>query len=432
MAKVSFTAGRVSGHACPMGKSQAFLWDSDAPGLGLRATPSGAKAYIFQAKLHGATLRVTIGDPRSWTIEKARKEARRLQTVVDSGKDPREEAAAERAAHEARKREELRQDATVATAWTTYLAAQRSKWSERHYQDHLNLSQTGGATKRRGAGMTVPGPLAALMPLTLTDLSAANISVWLEKEAQSRPTNAEQSYRKLRAFIRWCGERPEFSALVPPDAYNARSVRDAVPRPKAKDDCLQREQLTAWFGAVRSIGNPIIAAYLQALLITGARREEMAALKWADVDFQWRSLALSDKVEDSGRVIPLTPYLASLLAALPRRNEWVFSSLTSSDGKIAEPRLAHNRATTVAGLPHVSLHGLRRSFGTLSEWVEVPVGVVAQIMGHKPSAIAEKHYRRRPLDLLRKWHDNIEAWMLEQAKIACPDSKGANGLRLAN
>ena len=38
-------------------------------------------------------------------------------------------------------------------------------------------------------------------------------------------------------------------------------------------------------------------------------------------------------------------------------------------------------------------------------------------MGHKPSAIAEKHYRRRPLDLLRMWHVKIEAWMLEQAGI---------------
>ena len=38
-------------------------------------------------------------------------------------------------------------------------------------------------------------------------------------------------------------------------------------------------------------------------------------------------------------------------------------------------------------------------------------------MGHKPSALAEKHYRRRPLDLLRMWHAKIEAWILEQAGI---------------
>jgi hypothetical protein len=38
-------------------------------------------------------------------------------------------------------------------------------------------------------------------------------------------------------------------------------------------------------------------------------------------------------------------------------------------------------------------------------------------MGHKPSAIAEKHYIQRELDLLHLWHVKIEAWILEQAGI---------------
>ena len=95
----------------------------------------------------------------------------------------------------------------------------------------------------------------------------------------------------------------------------------------------------------------------------------------------------------------------------------MFSSPTAADGNLAEPRIAHNDALAAAGLPHLTLHGLRRSFGTLCEWVEVPVGIVAQIQGHAPSAIAEKHYRRRPLDLLRKWHDTIEAWIIKQAGV---------------
>lgn len=182
-----------------------------------------------------------------------------------------------------------------------------------------------------------------------------------------------------------------------------------------------------WLGRSK---NPVISAYLQALLLTGTRREEMAALKCAGVDFQWRSLRVADKVETvTDRVIPLTTYPASLLAALPRRNEWVFSSPAAADGKIAEPRIAHNQVLAAAGLPHVTLHGLRRSFGTLSEWCEVPVGVVAQIMGHTASALAEKHYRRRPLDLLRNWHDKIEAWMLEQAGIDFKPEQ-APGLRV--
>jgi len=47
----------------------------------------------------------------------------------------------------------------------------------------------------------------------------------------------------------------------------------------------------------------------------------------------------------------------------------------------------------------------------------LPLGVKtgAQTQGHKPSAIAEKHYRVRPLDRLTMWHAKIEAWTLEQA-----------------
>ncbi len=74
----------------------------------------------------------------------------------------------------------------------------------------------------------------------------------------------------------------------------------------------------------------------------------------------------------------------------------------------------------------LTLHGLRRSFSTLTEWLEVPTGVVAQIQGHKPSATAEKHYKRRPLDLLRVQHERIEAWILEQAGVSF-DAKAAPG-----
>ena len=48
----------------------------------------------------------------------------------------------------------------------------------------------------------------------------------------------------------------------------------------------------------------------------------------------------------------------------------------------------------------------------------MPAGVVAQLMGHKPSATAEKHYTVRPLDLLRLHHEKIEAWILKEAGVS--------------
>lgn len=100
--------------------------------------------------------------------------------------------------------------------------------------------------------------------------------------------------------------------------------------------------------------------------------------------------------------------------------EWVFVGASGSRAHGRTEPSAQARPAE-AGLPSLTLHGLRRSFGTLAEWTETPVGVVAQIQGHKPSALAEKHpHRRRPLDLLRSWHIKIEAWILEQAGIEQP------------
>ncbi|WP_034949264.1 tyrosine-type recombinase/integrase, partial [Candidatus Accumulibacter cognatus] len=227
------------------------------------------------------------------------------------------------------------------------------------------------------------------------------------------------AFSLLRAFLNWCADRPEYRDQVQADACITRMARDELPKKSAKDDCLQREQLPAWFAAVRQIQNPVIAAYLQTALLIGARREEVAGIRWEDVDFQWKALTIRDKVEGE-RTIPLTPYVAALLAGLPRRNEWVFSSVTAASGRLQEPRIMHNKCLVAAGLPALSIHGLRRSFGTLAEWVECPAGVSAQIMGHKPSATAEKHYRVRPLDLLRMWHTKIEGWILSEAGIEQP------------
>ena len=434
MARVRFTAGRVAGFKCDEGKSQSFLWSSDVPGLAVRATANGAKSYIFQAKLNNRSFRITIGDVKTWGIDEAQAEARRLQVMVDNGDDPRQVKAEKEAAAEARKEEARHAEEPALDIWKIYLEARKPKWSTAHYDYHLTVSQAGGEKRTRGrrkgeSDKTQPGPLVPLLNLPLGEITADKVRQWLKDEAVARPTFARLAFSLLRAFLNWCADRPEYRAYVHADACASRLTRDELPKKAAKDDCLQREQLPLWFEHVRKLHNPVHSAYLQALLLTGARREELAPLKWADVDFQWKSLTIKDKVEGS-RTIPLTPFVASLLAALPRRNDWAFSSPTAASGRLMEPRIGHNKALAAAGLPALSLHGLRRSFGTLAEWVECPAGISAQIMGHKPSATAEKHYRRRPLDLLRSWHVKIEAWILEQAGIEQPDADEKLGLKV--
>ncbi len=446
MARVKLTAGRIASFQCDEGKAQSFLWCGEVQGLAVRATAgSSRKRYIFEAKVKTKTMRKTIGDVTAWSIDEAQAEARRLQVMIDQGLDPRqveaEQAAAGQAEAAALLLQESRETVTVAEAWQAYIKERSAAmsddkpvWGDKHKAHHSYFVQAGGEKRTRGRrpgeeAITRPGILVPLMTMRLIDLDAKAIAAWVEKESARAPTTTAQAFRALRAFLTWCAKQDAYSAAVHADACQSDAVKNKVQKPQVKkNDSLRKAQLRPWFEAMQKIGNPVIASYLQSLLLTGARRNELAALRWADVDFQWKSLTIRDKVEGE-RTIPLTPYVEHLISALPRRNGFVFSSPRAASGRLEEPRNPHNKALTAAALPALSLHGLRRSFGTLSEWVEVPAGIVAQIMGHKPSAIAEKHYIQRELDLLHLWHVKIEAWILEQAGIPQP-AENTKGLVL--
>jgi len=412
--KLKFTTGRVAELVCATGKSQTFFWDISAPGLGLRVTAAGAKSYIFESRVHGKTLRCTIGDIRTWGVAEARNEATRHKALTDQGIDPRERKREAAEADGKKRQEAVRATIKFGDAWAAYLDARAPKWGERHLRDHQMLAKSAG---RDAAGkVLVAGPLEPLMDCRLAEINAAKVRGWLRSEVTARPTQSALAFRLLRAFLNWCAESPVYAGIVSADSCGRRISKDELPKSRPKDDCLQREQLGAWFGAVRTIRNPVISAYLQTLLLIGARREELAELRWDDVDWYWKTLRLGDKVEGE-RIVPLTPYVENLLASLPRANGWVFSSASAKSGRLVEPSIQHRTVCRAAGIPNLTLHGLRRSFATLSEWVECPTGIVAQIMGHKPSAIAEKHYKRRPIDLLRRAHVQLEDWILEEAGL---------------
>ncbi|MEI7431897.1 MAG: integrase family protein, partial [Betaproteobacteria bacterium] len=416
----NFTAGRVAAFQCEAGKNQSIYWDGKTPGLGLRITPAGAKSYIFETRLHGKTLRMTIGDVRTWAIDQAQAEATRLKAMTDKGDDPRQVKAEKLAAIEAKREETKNAEAPALNAWVIYVKARTPRWSARSLIDHQRLTAEGGKPKTRGrkkgeGDKTISGILRPLLALPLAKIDTDRVRAWLKDET-NRPTQANNAFVRLRAFLNWCADRPEYRAHIHANACASRIARDELPKRAAKDDCLQREQLKSWFEKVLAISNPTISAYLQITLLTGARREEVAGMLWKDVDFQWKSIRIADKV-DGERSIPMTPYVESLLADLKRRNEtpparyrildgkkiendlenwkpseWVFQSRRAQSGRLQDPSIQHRAACASAGIVGLTIHGLRRSFGTLAEWVEVPAGVVAQLMGHKPSATAEKHY----------------------------------------
>ena len=439
------SAGLIERLTCPAGVLKAFLRDKDVTGLRVRVTANGAKSFVYEAKLNGKAISRTLGAFPLMSIEEAKDQARELaRTIKNDKQDPREierqqqevkdQAIAAAAAEQARQiKQATAQALTMGEVWAAYIEERKPHWGALHYRDHIDKAKAGGLPSgRRGGGkqLTKPGPLAALMPLPLCDLDQATIEAWAAKEGQTRASSARLAWRLLTVFLTWCAEQPAYAGLVAAkNPAKTKKARESLGKAGTKSDVLQREQLAPWFAAVQQIQNPVIAACLQFLLLSGARLNEVLAMRWDDVNTQWKGIQIRDKVEGT-REIPATPYMLHLMATMPRRNEFVFSSPTSESGCLTEPNNPHTRACNAAGLSGLTLHGLRRSFKSLTEWLEVPVGVVAQIQGHKPSATAEKHYTVRPLELLRVHHERIEGWILEQAGVTFDTAVEPGKLRM--
>lgn len=387
-------------------------------GLGLAVDARGDKAtktFVFETMLNGQNLRITIGKYPTWTIEDAKRRARELKALTDRGVDPRQlDKAAKTKATQQRQLAKA-QKVTFKEAWDAYIAARKNHVTKplaprtvKDLESHLRRSFT---------------------PWHDTPLTNITQDAIKNKHAQLIQNHgnaqANQAMRYLRAVLNWAMNQPEYAVCLPSNPVAALTKDKRWAEVKPNDQCLLKQQLKDWFEAVALIENPVPRAYFQFVLLTGCRREEALSLKWEDVDLRWRSLTFYGTKNGDDRAIPLTNYVLQLVTSLPRRNQWVFSSPTSADGRMREPAKFIKKIAEKTGID-ISSHGLRKSFATLSEWCELPDGAIKQIMGHKPSGVHERHYRHRPLDLLAMIHQRLEDWILVEAgkEIAAVEMPG--------
>ncbi|WP_227604583.1 tyrosine-type recombinase/integrase [Acinetobacter sp. TGL-Y2] len=264
-----------------------------------------------------------------------------------------------------------------------------------------------------------PQPIFELLDLKLSELTRDVFIDWILKNSD-RNTSLLKSFRLTRAFLNWCEDDERYCEIIPKDSYNSKRLKKLLPKPQAKKDCLLKEQLEPWFKEISKIKNEKISFLFNFALITGARKNEILALKWEDIDFKWKTIKLNDKVEDAGRSIPLTEYIETNLKKLRKSSDstFVFSSHLSESGQIVNPYKDFYKARENLKID-ITIHGLRRSFETLSGWINLPKGITHQISGHKADSITEKHYTVRPMDMLRMHMQGFENWILEEAKLLC-------------
>lgn len=309
--RVKLTAGRIREFA-HQGNGQSFLWDTDAPGLAVRGT-SGAKGYVFQSRIDGKALRMTIGDISAWSIDQARQEARRLQMLIDQGSDPRDtkraaiDAANERRAALAKKKQAEQEAAnyTLERLLHAYCEHQE-KEGRQSYRDALSIFTL--------HVIEAFPQFAKAQANALTGEQVADMMRRLTDAGKGRTAN------KLRAYLGAAyrlAMRAKLSAKVPlvfkgfEVAHNpaAETFPDHQSNKDAKRP-LERTELAEYWRVIRDIPG-IRGAALRLHLLLGAQRPaQLVRLTHADIGAE--AVTLHDGKGRPGKaprkhILPLTP-----------------------------------------------------------------------------------------------------------------------------
>ena len=414
-----------SGRKSKTGKAvnQVFLWDTEGPGLAVRITAAGAKSFIFQGKLNNITIRQTIGSCSAWRLDDARKEARRIQTLLDQGIDPREQAREQKETQDRKKAaaEVARREAEDNKKYT--LKALLDAYTD--YLDSQGKGRTAAAVRSvvKVHLMEVDRALAEKPAKTVT---AHDIAALIRRIMEKGKERTAGIFRSSLSAAYSCGRRAPFDAKLPAEfiKFNIESNPvDPIPAipVKARHRTLNREELKAY---IESLGDDLVDLALRLALYSGGQR--MAQLLRAEVS-DWNAetmtIRLMDpkgkRAEPREHLLPLGPVAAGIVSELTRRAEaagtrFLFPSATKKTPihiSVPGPRVAEI-AAKIEG-EAFDLRDIRRTCETMLAGMGISRDIRAQLLSHGISGVQAAHYDRHAYTrekraTLRKWEKYLE------------------------
>jgi integrase len=385
----------------PKNDTDTVLWDSEIKGFGVRVRNGTAKTYILHYRAGGgrrAPLRkFTIGRHGSpWTPQTARLEAKRLLGLVAAGEDPAESRLTERAS------------ITIAELCDLYLAegaghkkpstlrADRARVNH-HIKPLLGkqlLTKIGRADIERMMLDVRSGKTAFSPPMNE------------KRPAGSRPTGGDGVAAQCVALV------SILLTFAVARGYRSDNPARGIKKPPVRkmERFLCDEEIARLASALeaetRNTGTPYPSALIKLLLLTGARRGEIAGLQWQNVDLSRKCLRLPDS-KTGAKVIFLNAAALEVLQSLPR----VKSSLyvipgVSGSGPLVGIDKIWVRIRAAAGLRDVRLHDLRHTFASIAASGGLSLPVIGALLGHKDSATTAR-YAHLAAEPLRAANDTV-------------------------
>jgi integrase len=159
---------------------------------------------------------------------------------------------------------------------------------------------------------------------------------------------------------------------------------------------LDRDEQVALTEALAAYSNQQIADIFRVLLLTGARRGEVLAMQWADLDLTmgiWSKAAASTK-QNEDHVVPLSAPVRQLLNKIQARqgdtSAYVFPS-TGKTGHITEPKKAWASICKTADIKGLRIHDLRHNFASQLASGGASLPLIGALLGHSDPSVTARY-----------------------------------------
>lgn len=374
-------------------KGQAFYWDADLPGFGMRVG-IGSKAWFVEKRIGHKTTRVTIGKYPAVTAKQARDEAMAKLGKMAAGINPTQE-----------KREARIKSVTLQAVFAEFLAARQLK--PKTVKDYTAV---------------INGLYADWLKKPITAITKDMVEKRHKKIGSERgEAYANLAARTLRSVLNFASAKYEDSkgaSILPDNPVRRISQTRAWYRVERRTGHLKNHQLKPWFDAVLSIENATIRDYLQFVLLTGCRKEEAAQLQWADVDLADGSYVLRDPKNHRPIRLPLSDYLLDMLKRRQKDGGGYVFPGNGATGYLVEPKRQVGKVGEQIGM-EFSMHDLRRSFVTIAESLDISAFALKALVNHKHKADGDVTggYVQLNVERLRDPMQRITDFVLKSAGV---------------
>jgi integrase len=280
-------------------KARVELVDAREAGLRLRVTPKGGQSWVLACRdPMGAMRRFPLGEYPTMGISDAREAAQDMRVAVRKGADPIAEAKRKRIIGR-----EAREGIGTLTALLDLYARQKG-----------GKLKSWGECRRR-----IDNVFKAHLGKALATLRAGDLQ--LTADSHGAQQSAAAAVRYIRPVLKWGSQRgyvgAEVAVLHPPATVQRR------------DRVLSREELKALLPVLEASQRPYGKA-LRFMLLTLARREEVAQARWRDIDMGAGTWTLAATKNGQPHVVPLSRQALALLQAVkpeaPSADALVFAS----------------------------------------------------------------------------------------------------------